>query len=251
MSLSKKLSAVIIDDMDLARANLKADLELHADDIEIIGEASSVVSGLKLLKQSTPDIVFLDIELGDGLGFDILELIGDGFSANVIFTTASNEYAIKAFQVAAVDYLLKPIDPDLLANAILKIKQGVSQSGEQINILKDQLSNVNLQRIALHTMDKIVITDIEDIVRCESSGNYTIFYLRSGDKVMVTRTLKEYDNLLAPMKFIRTHQSHLVNAKLIKEYVKTEGGYLVMQDDSHVPVSVRKRVEVVQYLDKL
>jgi len=179
-------------------------------------------------------------------------LLGDKLDAKVIFTTASNEYAIKAFQVAAVDYLLKPIDPDLLVKAVAKSQEDTANTKEQINILTDSLkSEKPSSKIALHTMDKIVISDIKDILRCEASGNYTTFFLRSGDKVMVTKTLKEYDEILSPHNFIRTHQSHLANANLVKEFVKTEGGYLIMVDESNVPVSVRKRAEVIQYLDQL
>ena len=250
--MSKEITAIIIDDMKLARASLKADIAEHCPQIKLIGEADSVVSGLKLLKTETPELLFLDVELEDGIGFDIIELLGDKLKSKVIFTTASNEYAIKAFQVAAVDYLLKPIDPDLLIQAVAKAQESAANTKEQINLLTDNLkSKKQSSKIALHTMDKIVISDIKDILRCEASGNYTTFFLRNGDKVMVTKTLKEYDEILSPHNFIRTHQSHLANANLIKEFVKTEGGYLLMVDDSNVPVSVRKRAEVVQFLDQL
>lgn len=250
--MSKTITAIIIDDMKLARATLKADLIEYCPNIKLIGEADSVVSGLKLLKKETPEILFLDIELEDGIGFDIIELLGDKLNAKVIFTTASNEYAIKAFQVSAVDYLLKPIVPELLVRAIEKSQEGVANTKEQIELLTDELKpEKTSSKIALHTLDKIVISDIKDILRCEASGNYTTFFLMNGEKVMVTKTLKEFDALLAPHNFIRTHQSHLANANLIKEFVKTEGGYLLMVDDSNVPVSVRKRAEVIQYLDQL
>jgi len=250
--MSKEITAIIIDDLKLARATLKADLMEYCPNIKLIGEADSVVSGLKLLKKETPEILFLDIELEDGIGFDIIELLGDKLASKVIFTTASNEYAIKAFQVAAVDYLLKPIDPNLLVKSVEKSQEATVNTKEQINLLTDELkSEKTSSKIALHTLDKIVISDIKDILRCEASGNYTTFFLRSGEKVMVTRTLKEFDVLLAPHNFIRTHQSHLANANLVKEFVKIEGGYLLMIDGSNVPVSVRKRAEVIQYLDQL
>jgi len=250
--MSKALTAIIIDDIKLARETLKADLSEYCPQISLIGEADSVVSGLKLLKKESPDILFLDIELEDGIGFDILELLGDKLDSKVIFTTASNEYAIKAFQVAAVDYLLKPVDPDLLVKAVEKTQLSASSNKDQMVLLSDELkSEKRLSKIALHTLDKIVIADINNIIRCEASGNYTTFHLKGGDKVMVTKTLKEYDALLRACNFIRTHQSHLANANLIKEFVKTEGGYLLMTDGSNVPVSVRKRAEVVQYLDQL
>ena len=250
--MSKEITAIIIDDMKLARASLKADIAEHCPDIKLIGEADSVVSGLKLLKTETPDLLFLDIELEDGIGFDIIELLGDKLLSKVIFTTASNEYAIRAFQVSAVDYLLKPIEPELLVKAVAKSQDTKANTKDQMSLLTSELkSEKQSSKIALHTMDKIVISDIADVIRCEASGNYTTFFLRNGDKVMVTKTLKEYDALLSSHNFIRTHQSHLANANLIKEFVKTEGGYLLMIDDSNIPVSVRKRAEVVQFLDQL
>jgi len=246
--MSKEIKAVIIDDMDAARAVLKADLKEHCSIVNIVGEANSVVNGLKLLKNTKVDLVFLDIELDDGLGFDILELLGH-YTFKVIFTTAQDNYAIKAFQVAAVDYLLKPIDPDLLIKAVEKIDKTHVHTAEQIDILNKSISNIaKPNKIVLHTQEKIISADIDDIVRCESMGNYTTFYFKDKSKLLITRTLKEFDKILGPYNFIRTHQSHLINSNYVKEFVKTEGGYLLLTDGSRVSVSVRKRSEVLSEL---
>lgn len=245
------IKAIIIDDISQAVELLRSDLANYCPEVEVIGDASSVVSGTKLLKQSAPDIVFLDIELQDGTGFDILEILGD-ISFKVIFTTASDEHAIKAFRFSAIDYLLKPINPEELQQAVAKFKDSTKDSKESIDLLLDTVKERSGPRkLALHTLDKIQVTEIQDIVRCESSGNYTTFYFSDKQKLLVTKTLKEYEKMLDEYGFIRVHQSHLINGNHIKEYIKTEGGYLVMKDGSHVSVSIRKKPMVMKLLDRL
>lgn len=245
------MNAIIIDDMPLAIANLKADLEEHCPDIQVVGEANGVVTGLKLLKTKEIDLLFLDIDLQDGEGFDILELLPE-YTFQVIFTTASNDHAIRAFQVSALDYLLKPIDPTLLVNAVSKAKQNHPISKGQYQVLQDRLSETPASnKIALHTQDQILISDIDDIIRCEANGNYTLFYFKSKSKLLVTKTLKDFEKVLSSYNFLRTHQSHLINLDRVLSYVKTEGGYILMDDESRVPVSVRKKSEVMETLGKL
>jgi len=242
------MRAVIIDDMDTARASLLLELTEHCPEIKVVGEAHSVVSGLKLLKESNIEIVFLDIELDDGLGFDILELI-ESPNFKVIFTTASDAYAIRAFEVAAVDYLLKPIDPERLKEAVSKVSKTPPHTKEQLGILKSGLSEQKGEhKIVLHTQEKIVSADILSISHCVSEGNYTTFFFLDGSKLLITKTLKEFEKILSPHHFIRTHQSYLINGKEVKEFVKTEGGYLLLKSGSRIPVSVRKRTEVLGIL---
>ena len=241
------IKAAIIDDMDMARASLKADLLEYCPHIDITAEASSVVTGLKMLKDTKLDLLFLDIELDDGIGFDILELI-DQYDFQVIFITASDEYAIKAFQISAVDYLLKPIDPTLLQQAVNKATLGKNYNSDQLSVLHDELTDKSTKKIVLHTLEKIVSTDINKITRLESSGNYTYFYFVDGSKLLITKTLKDFEKMLSNHQFIRTHQSHLINAEEVKEFIKTEGGYLLMKDGSRVSVSIRKRTEVLKQL---
>jgi len=248
--IEEMITAVIIDDMPQAIETLTEDLATYCPQIELIGTADGVVSGAKLLRQNPPQVVFLDIELQDGTGFDILELIPD-LTAQVIFTTASDAFAIKAFRFSAVDYLLKPIDPDELQTAVAKI-EGTTSSKDKLSLLLDTVkSGAVPQRLALHTLEKIHIVDIPEIVRCESSGNYTHFYFSDGSKLLVTRTLKEFDQLLQEHRFARVHQSHLINVNHIKEYVKLDGGYLVMRDGTRVGVSTRKKPMVMKLLGEL
>ncbi len=244
------LKAVIIDDVAQARDNLKTDISSYCDEVEIIGEADGVVSGAKLIKETKPQLVFLDIQMQDGSGFDLLEILPD-LDFKVIFTTASDEYAIKAFKFSATDYLLKPVDPDELMAAVEKAHDQTTDKAS-IDLLKDKMSSKKeFKRLALHTLDKIHIVEITDIVRCESSVNYTTFFFTDGKKLLVTKTLKEYDTMLSDKGFYRVHQSHLINVNLVKEFVKTDGGYLVMKDGSNVPVSTRKKAVVMDMIAEM
>jgi len=234
-----QIRAIIIDDLPLAIASLKADLEAYAE-VEILGEATNVVSGAKLIKAVKPDVVFLDIHLGEGNGFDVLEIV-DHSNIQIIFTTASKDYAIKAFQFKATDYLLKPVDSELLSKAIEKVKEGIDTA--QSGTLKERESDT----ITLNTQEEIRVLTISDIVRLESMGNYTTFYTRNGHKILVTKTMRDFEKVLGD-RFLRVHQSHLVHRQHISAYIKTEGGYLKMSDDSEIPVSVRKKSYVIDEL---
>ncbi|NNE26546.1 MAG: response regulator transcription factor [Saprospiraceae bacterium] len=233
-----KIRAVIIDDMPMAIESLKADLREYEDQIELVGTADGVLSGAKLLRAEKPDLIFLDIHMGDGDGFDLLEIIEQD-QLKVIFTTASEEHAIKAFEFEAFDYLLKPIDPDRLKAAIDRL---VAAQSNTATVESDQNA---MQYLALNTQEEIRRVHIEEIIRCASIGNYTQFYFSDGSKLLVTKTLKEFETKL-PETFLRVHQSHLVNKAFIKSYIKTEGGYLLMQDGTHVPVAVRKKTMVME-----
>ncbi|MEO1450669.1 MAG: LytTR family DNA-binding domain-containing protein [Bacteroidota bacterium] len=245
------LKAIIIDDLETARENLKADLASYVPEVELLGEAEGVVSGAKLLRQTNPDVVFLDVEMQDGTGFDLLEVLGE-VSAKVIFTTAHDAFALKAFRFSAIDYLLKPVDPDELVEAVAKVKKGQGAEPEPLQALAENRKQVSRpSRLALHTMEKIHVVNIEEIIRCESSANYTIFYFSDQKQLLVTKTLKEFDKMLSDQGFLRVHQSHLVNLSYVKEFVKIDGGYLVMRDGSNVPVSSRKKSMVVQTLSEM
>lgn len=244
------MKAVIIDDLSEAREALKQDIKEYTPQIEILGEADGVLTGAKLVKEQKPDILFLDIQMNDGDGFDLLDII-DHEKYKVIFTTSSDSYAIKAFKFSAVDYLLKPIDPDELVSAVEKIDTSTVKD-ENMDVLMETLKSSNRpKRVVLVTQDRIFVKDIEEIVRCESNVNYTWFYLLDGSKILVSKTLKEYDKMLSDHNFYRVHQSHLINATYIKEYVKSDGGYLLMKDGSSVPVSTRRKQEVMDMLSNL
>ncbi|HEY0031021.1 MAG TPA: LytTR family DNA-binding domain-containing protein, partial [Bacteroidia bacterium] len=184
--------------------------------------------------------------------FDLLDILKD-IPFKIIFITASDAHAIKAFRYAAIDYLLKPVDPDELTAALSKYKEHKLNENEKYKLLSESLKNNQRihERLALHTQDKIHIVNINDIIRCESNVNYTEFHFSNGKKLLVTKTLKDFEDLLSDQGFYRVHQSHLVNTKFIKEFIKTDGGYLLMNDGCNVPVSTRKRPEVIKMLEEL
>lgn len=245
-------SAVLIDDMPDALKVLESDLAVHCPSVKIIGKANSVVSAAKLLKGIQPDLIFLDIMLGDGTGFDLLEIVPN-LPAKLIFITAFEEYAIRAFRFAAIDYLLKPLDPVLLLEAVEKAISMISDGGESVEILKDVINNPNQlpNRISLHTQDKIIVVEISQIVRCQSDGNNTVFHLAGGEQIFVTKTLKSYEKLFIHHTFKRVHQSHLINTNYIQEYIRKDGGYLKMKNGDNVSVAIRKKSEIIELLDNL
>ncbi len=229
---------VIIDDQPYAIASLKADIEEVFKKFKFEGSANGVVSGVKLIKKVSPDIIFLDIEMGDGDGFDVMDILED-YRDRIVFITGSKEYAIKAFRYNAKDYLLKPVDHDDLKEAVNKI------------IKEKTPISLNVKKLTLSTNEEIKVVNVTEIVRLESLGNYTNFYFDNGEKLLVTKTMKEYAKTLESCGFARVHQSHLVNIEFIDSYQKTEGGYLLMKNKDIVPVSVRKKSEVIDLLNKL
>jgi two-component system LytT family response regulator len=248
----KKFTAIVVDDIPEALEMLCHDIEKHHPEIEIIGKASSVISAAKLLQKNHPDILFLDIKLGDGTGFDILEIVSN-LQSKIIFVTASDEYAIKAFKFAAIDYILKPYSNEDLANSIKKATEQIQPNKEQIAVLQESIKNTNKvsQKISLHTSEKIIVLELSEIIRCNSDNNYTTFHLKNGKKILVSKTLKYYADMLKEHQFLRVHQSHLINTSYIKEFIKSDGGYLILKDKSNIPVSVRKRNEVIETLNNL
>ena len=234
------LDTLIVDDMPYAIANLKAELEDNHPEINIVSTASGVMDAAKKIKIYSPQLIFLDIHMGDGDGFDLLEMI-ETQDIKVIFTTASKDHAIKAFQYFASDYLLKPIDSDLLRKAVDNILNSLND--------KENISASKPGWITLNTQEEMRFVKREDIIRLQSMGNYTTFYLVDNSKMLVTKTMKEFDNLLEH-NYLRVHQSHMVNKSHVKSYIKTEGGYLLMNDDSRVPVSVRKKALVIESLSQ-
>ena len=243
-------TAVLVDDMPQALNILKNDLKELFPDIQIIGTANSIVEAAKLLRKKMPDILFLDIMLGDGTGFDLLEIFPD-ITSKIIFTTAHEEHALKAFRFSAVDYLLKPIDPAELRQAVEKAKSQVHLSNENIELLRETYNNPDKlpEKISLYTQEKIILVNISDIVRCEADNNNTIFILNNGKKIFVTKTLKQFEKMLADHPFYRTHQSHLININYIQEYIRKDGGYIIMKNGDPVPVSVRKKAELITLLE--
>lgn len=246
------ISAVLIDDDVNLRKGMKGMLSLYAPDINIIGEAESVVTGIETLSKLNPQVVFLDIQMNDGTGFDLLEKltkINGKINFHVVFITAYEHYAIKAFRFSALDFLLKPVEPEELEKVIDKIRSVLEKDNDysHIDLLLENIRKKadNYKRIALSNSDGIHLLDINDIIRCESDDNYTKFFIKNRKTILISKTLKEYEELLSEYDFIRIHQSHLINLQYVKSYLKKEGGHVLMNDDTQLPISQRKR-EMIQ-----
>ena len=241
------IKAIIIDDEQKARETLSDSLSLYCTNIDVIAEADGVKTGLVVIKENNPDVVFLDIMMTDGSGFDLLELIPT-INFEIIFVTAYDKFAVKAFEFSAVDYILKPIKPQQLIRAVGKLKK--SEGFETINKKLEVLLNNknNLEKIALPSLDGLCFIKIEDIIRCESDGNYTTFYMNLGEKVIVTRLIKEYEEMLSPLTFYRIHKSHIINFKYIKKYIRGDGGSVIMNDGTKIEVSRRRKEGFVSAL---
>lgn len=242
-----RIRAIIIDDELRARTYLRGILEDQFKEVEIIGEADGVEAGYQLIESQSPDLIFLDVQMQDGTGFDLLTKI-DRSLYNVIFVSAYDKFAITAIKFSAVDYLLKPVETSDLKDALNKITQ-TSSSDDVQKKLDLLLSNINkVDKIALPSLNGIEFVKLEDIIRCESDNNYTVFYLRSKEKIVVSKTLKEYEDMLESKGFFRTHKSHIVNLAYLKKYIKGEGGIVVMEDGSEVAVSRRRKEEFMEVL---
>ncbi|MEI7594673.1 MAG: LytTR family DNA-binding domain-containing protein [Bacteroidota bacterium] len=248
------IRAIIIDDENASRDTLKGLLSRYCKNTEVIAEADGFNSALSLLKEITPDVVFLDIQMPDGSGFKLLEALGN-ISFEVVFTTAYDQYAIKAFKYSAIDYLLKPIDPDDLINAIEKIEKknpaNKAESSAGINVLLNNMKNSESKKIVLSTSKGMHVIDVVNIIRCESEDYYTKFFLSDGMIIMVSHTLKDYEELLADFNFIRPHKSHLVNMKYVKAYLRVDGGSMELTDGTVIPVSRRKRDSIIDMINHL
>jgi len=235
------IKALIIDDEKSSRDTLRGFVENYCEEIEIVDESESAEQGIEQIKKIQPQLIFLDIELPLGSGFDLLEACKHS-NFDVIFTTAHDQYALQAIKVCALDYLLKPISATDLIAAVAKIRQQKTTT-PQITAFVENISNLNnqLSNIVLPTLDGFLVVKISDIIRCEADKNYTFFIFSNKEKVLVSKTLKEFDELLHEMDFIRVHQSHLINAAHVQRYIKGSGGYVKMSDDSIIEVSRRKK----------
>ena len=236
------LKALIVDDEPKARENLQILLHDFVEGVEVAALCENISESIEAVKLHSPDVVFLDIQLQRETGFDLLTRLND-INFEVIFTTAYTEYAIKAFKFSAIDYLLKPIDIDELKKSVAKVEKRLNHNmtGRLTQLVQNlkQGSNENY-KIALPTLDGLVFVKISDILYCEASSNYTQIFT-TDEKYLVSKTLKEYDDLLSDHNFFRIHNSYLININSIKKYVKGEGGYVVLNNDTSLDVSKRKK----------
>ena len=245
------IKAVIIDDEKNSRENLRGLLNVFHNELSIIGEADGFKSGVELIKNKKPELVFLDIQMPDGSGFRLLESFVDP-DFYVIFTTAFDQFAIKAIRFSALDYLLKPIDPDELKLAVQKaISKQNTNSGASFKILKENTHNTEPKKIILSTSEGLHVIHLKDIIRCESDDYYTRFFFADKSKLMISKTLKDVEEMLHDSGFIRTHKSHLINITYIKGFLKNDGGYIILTNGEKIPVSRRKKEYILNAIGKL
>lgn len=245
------IQTVLIDDEINSLSSLEILLGEYCPEVNILEKCPTAQAGIQAINRLHPDLIFLDIEMPVLNGFDLLEQIKH-LSLSVIFTTAYHHYAIKAIRYSALDYLLKPLDPKELIQAVHRYNhQNPRPVAEQFQFLIDKLSQKEhtLKKIAIPNMEGFKLVSVEDIVRCEADDNYTHIFLKNKIKITASRTLKEIQLVLEEYDtFIRVHHSSLVNLNEISQYVRGEGGYVIMSDGSHIDVSRTKKEALLKYL---
>jgi two-component system LytT family response regulator len=248
---------LIIDDLAIHRENLHHLLQLNFPQIKLILEADSVNRALEVLHSCDIDLVFLDVEMPEHSGFDLFKLLPkEQLSFEVIFVTAYDRYAIQAIRNSALDFILKPIQNNELIDAFNKFIDKRIEKAETINhkllhLINARDSEKECNRIGLPTMQGYIFVNEEEILHCEADNTYTVFHLLNNKKIVVSKTLKECEEILATNSFFRIHHSHLVNLRFIREYVRGEGGHIIMMDNSLIPVSRSKKHSFLKVIKKI
>ncbi len=244
----QKIKSIIVDDERNGRENLRGVLEQYCPEVEIIAEADSALNAIETIQTHKPQLVFLDIEMPDGNGFNVLEFFQSP-DFKVIFVTAYDHYAIQAIRFSALDYILKPLDTFKLKEAIRRFID--NQKMEDVRLeafLKNQNLELQHKKIALPFSDKIEYITVKDIVFCQGEANYTHIHLNDGKKLLVSKPLIEIEEILSGFEFIRTHKTYVINKKHVSSFIKSDGGYLKMNNGTSIPVSRRKKDWVLQEL---
>ena len=249
----QEIKTIIVEDEKTGRETLRNYLNKYCPDINIVAECENIQEGEKAINEFHPDLVFLDVEMPFGNAFDLLEKINVP-EFETIFVTAYSQYAIKALNYSASYYILKPIDIDELEKAVDKVRQNLKAKNQSDHSLQTKvlLENIKAEqnqqkKIVLPVLDGFEVETVSNIIRCEANDNFTNFYLLNGDKKVICRTLKFYDEILSDAGFLRVHRSHLVNTQHIKSYKKGKGGVVVMSDNSHVDVSASKKQDLLAF----
>jgi two-component system LytT family response regulator len=251
--MSKPLRAVIVDDEQDAVSFIASIAAEYCPQIEIVGKAFSAIEGIEVITKEKPDLVFLDVEMPHGSGFDLLA----GFPEkdfDVIFITAFNHYAIKAIKFSAVDYILKPINISEFIEAVKRVEERRKEKKDQkinFSALFENLKTGLPSKLAIPTSSGMEYLNTREIIRIEADRSYSWFFMENGEKYLVSRNLKEYQELLSDRNFFRTHNSHLINLEHVKKYIRHEGGYIEMTDGSTAPISRGKKDLFLEQMGKI
>ncbi len=245
------LKVVIIDDEAPARKLISNIIKSNFTELEVAGFGSDVKSGLEVINAHLPDIVFLDVDMPDGTGFNLLQRLGK-INFKLIFITAHSQYAIQAIKFSALDYFLKPIDIIEFTASLDKIISSIKKEEQELSIsaFMNNMEDAKNKKLVLNTSENIFVVNVSDIIRCFSEGNYTTFFIKDQPKITISKTLKEYEHLLTNYDFIRIHRSHLININFIQKYSKNNS-VLCMKDNSKCPVSYRKKDELLRFFKNL
>ncbi|MBO3697159.1 LytTR family DNA-binding domain-containing protein [Roseivirga sp. E12] len=246
------MNAVIIDNEPKIREALVKLLEIYCPSVNVLGEADGCVSGKLLIDQLSPELIFLDVEMDDGSGIDLIKS-NPQVAGHVVFITAHDKYAIDAFKCSALDFLLKPIDPEDLIKSVDKVRNNKSTLDlkTRIEVLEGHLSKrIEQNKIVLSDSECMHLVDVNEILWCAAEGSYTRFVLMDNEEILVSKNLKSYEEYMNRSSFIRIHHSYLVNVNHIKRFERNEGGYLIMANGATLPVSVRKKDNLMQVLKK-
>jgi two-component system LytT family response regulator len=242
------MKVLIVDDEINARAALKGMITSNFPEITIVGEASDVPAAVKAIHQLKPDVVLLDIEMPGYLGIDLLDFFdSDQVNFKIIFITAYNDYAIKAFELAAVDYLLKPTRIEQLQRAFNRISSSNQQENEQYLVLKENLKTPSLTKIAIQTAEGLVISKLEEIRYLKADGAYTHIHFTNNQRITVTKTLQEYNILEETGSFFRVNRSYIINVHCIAKISKRDGGFVVMDNGEEISASLEKRNQLYNF----
>ncbi len=247
------LKTIIVDDEIDAVKFIESIITEYCPKIEVVGRAHSARDGVKLINEQEPDLVFLDVEMPHGSGFDLLSQFPQK-TFDVIFITAFNHYAIKAIKFSAVDYILKPINISEFIDAVKKVEAGQLKKKDRnfnFDTLLENLRSSMPSKLAIPTSDGMEYLNTNEIVRVEADRSYSWFFLEDGRKYLVSRNLKEYQELLSDRNFFRTHNSHLINLCFVKKFIRQEGGYIQMENESTVPISRGKKDLFLSHMAKL
>lgn len=244
------INSIIVEDEHHNRENLLSILKEYCPSVHVLATCASALEGRRKIIELQPDLVFLDIEMPGKDGFSMLESLPE-LNFEVIFVTAFSGYAVKAIKFSALDYIVKPIDTMELLRAVDKASKKKRERQKNIrmaNLIENQHKEEHKKTLALPLSDKIEFVEVSNIIRCQADGNYTMFHLRNGEKLLISKTLKEYDELLSSFNFLRVHQSHLINLDEIKSFIKTDGGYILMKDGTNITISRQRREMVLGIL---